>query len=185
MWSALILTRSKQIAAAVSVLLEGHPHGNAAHARTLAKSMVEHWLGAMETKAQIEIERLRVRSAETSRQLQRAISHLQSAQRVIAKLPLRVRGSFDLKKQIRRGKLWTSIARGPAHRVPSREREAVFYAACLIEMSEQRAGATRGGRWHKLAAILYGDPAAISGRPPGKDFLNLMRKCPGRIWIAP
>jgi hypothetical protein len=170
------VTKSKQIAAALSVLLDAHPHGNNPRTRAWGKHIIEHFLGAMEEQSDVEIEHLRIRSAETKQQLTKAISHLQSAQKVIATLPLRVRNSFDIEKQIRHARLWASVAHRPAHRVASKQRVAVDYAAMLFDLTEQRVGATRNGRWHKLSAILYGDPKA--------DLFNHMLKSPHRAWIT-
>jgi hypothetical protein len=173
-----VTKKSKQVATALSVLLDEHPAGwkDDPRMRARCKAMVEHFLRASEAQSDIEIERLRIRSADTKRRLKKAIIHLESASNVIKELPPRVRDSFDLKKQIRRAQLWASIAPGPAHRVASKQRVAVDYAAMLFELTEQFVGATRKGRWHKLSDILYGDPKA--------DLFNHMLKSPYKVWIT-
>ena len=179
------MTRSKQVAAALSVLLDDHPDGFNTDPwwRSFCTEEVEECLRDIEecesfdTLSGYEFEHAHIRSPGTKRELKKAIKHLRISHDVLAKLPPRVRRSFvDINKQIRRARLWASLQRGRPIHTGFKQSLAVVSAAMLFETTLQKVGATRKGRWHRLAAILYGDKPAIGRREPGIDFLNHMRK---------
>jgi hypothetical protein len=58
-----------------------------------------------------------------------------------------------------------------------RKYHAVERADCLLQDWGHPAGITRGGKWAKLAAVLYGDPQA--------DLFGIMRRLRVRRFIFP
>lgn len=175
--------RSKQISAALSVLLDGHPGNEDPAWREYCEWAIEQQLRvtdeaeSFDTESGYEFEHAHIRSAATKRELKKAIKHMKLAHLALTKLPPRVRRSFvDLKVQIRRAELWTTVRPGTSTHTGFKQFVAVLGAAGLFETTLQKVSTTRWNRWHKLAAILYGDKSAIAGRKPGIDFFNHMRE---------
>jgi hypothetical protein len=104
-----------------------------------------------------------VRSGRTKADLKKLSAGLKRANHALNRLPSRVRTTFDgaeLEKFIRRADRWASVQSSPPYRVGVRQRVAVAWAEFLLLLYEHKTTASRQGKHHKLAAILFGNPDA-------------------------
>jgi hypothetical protein len=166
----VIYGEEQQIKDAVGVLCERMnrerpPWANTPRARQhqvqWREAMVRDALRDISSTSSSAAEKDEIAAAKTKQSLKVLTGALRRAHTATASLPSTIQSSLigEIEKLIARCDRWSTLHSRPPHRSAHRQRAAVEWAEFLITVTDEYdASRTRGGQWHRLASILYGDP---------------------------
>jgi hypothetical protein len=152
------MTKAQQIKKALAILAAGNGRWD----NTVLEWFIREALSQINEHASSSARLDQAASAQTKAALRTLTNRLDAARTAAKQLPAHIREPFSegIDDLLALAEAWRELPAGPKHRTSHKQQAAVIWAEFLLLLAGVSAKIKRGGAFHRLTAVLYGDEKA-------------------------